>query len=404
MTAEQTDSWRLSRCGGALTDSAIRALTKRMAGRSDIVSFAGGMPSPQTFPKAEFARAFDAVMRQDADAALQYGPTNGYLPLRDWIAQSLSQPGATVSPEQVLITSGSQQGLDLLGKVLLDPGDAVGVETPTYLGALQALGQYFPRFVALPGDDEGLLPDAMADALERAADTPAKFLYAIPNFQNPTGRTLSEARRTALVDTCRRLKLPLVEDDPYGALDHGAVVRKTCLSLDGANVVYLGSFSKVLSPGIRLGYVVAPMALARKLELAKQASDLHSSSLLQRVVFEIVKDGFLTGHLAHCQAFYRRNAQAMAAALEQHMQGLAQWTVPAGGMFQWLELAQGVDAEQLLESALAAGVAYVPGAPFYAHQPRRNTARLCFSTGTPQSIDVGVSLLAGVVREALVRG
>jgi len=403
MTAEQTDSWRLSRCGGALTDSAIRALTKRMAGRSDIVSFAGGMPSPQTFPKAEFARAFDSVMCQDADAALQYGPTNGYLPLRDWIAQSLSQPGATVSPEQVLITSGSQQGLDLLGKVLLDPGDAVGVETPTYLGALQALGQYFPLFVALPGDDEGLLPDAMADALERAAETPAKFLYAIPNFQNPTGRTLSEARRSALVDTCRRLRLPLVEDDPYGALDHGGRVRKTCLSLDGANVVYLGSFSKILSPGIRLGYVVAPLALARKLELAKQACDLHSSSLLQRVVFEIVKDGFLISHLAQCQAFYRRNAQAMAVALEQHMQGLAHWTVPAGGMFQWLELANGVDAEQLLESALAAGVAYVPGAPFYAHEPRRNTARLCFSTGTPQSMDAGVALLARVVREALVR-
>jgi len=400
MTVEPTNSWRLSRCGGALTDSAIRALTKRMAGRSDIVSFAGGMPSPQTFPKGEFTRAFDSVMRQDGDAALQYGPTNGYLPLRDWIAQSLARPGAPVAPEQVLITSGSQQGLDLIGKVLLDPGDAVGVETPTYLGALQALGQYFPRYVSLPGDEGGLLPDAIAGALKHAGDAPAKFLYAIPNFQNPTGRTLSEARRAALVEACRRLKLPLVEDDPYGALDHGGLVRTTCQSLDGANVVYLGSFSKILSPGIRLGYVVAPLALARKLELAKQASDLHSSSLLQRVVFEIVKDGFLNSHLAQCQSFYRRNAQAMAAALEQHMHGLAQWTVPAGGMFQWIELAQGIDAEQLLEPALAAGVAYVPGAPFYAHEPRRDTARLCFSTGTPQSMDAGVALLARVVRQA----
>ncbi|MEO6626720.1 MAG: PLP-dependent aminotransferase family protein [Burkholderiaceae bacterium] len=400
MTSEPTDSWRLSRCGAALTDSAIRALTKRMAGRSGIVSFAGGMPSPETFPKAEFARALEAVMRKDGDAALQYGPTNGYLPLREWIAQSLSLHGGTVSPEQVLITSGSQQGLDLLGKVLLDPGDAVAVETPTYLGALQALGQYFPRYVALSGDDEGLLPDAIADALSQVADGSTRLLYAIPNFQNPTGRTLSEARRLALVETCRRLKLPLVEDDPYGALDHRGIRRTTCLSLDSANVTYLGSFSKILSPGIRLGYVVAPLALARKLELAKQACDLHSSSLLQRVVFEIVKDGFLTGHLARCQAFYLRNAQAMAAALEQHMQGLARWTVPAGGMFQWLALAHGVDAEQLLERALAAGVAYVPGAPFYACNPLRNTARLCFSTGTPHSMGTGVALLARVVREA----
>ncbi len=395
---EQADNWRFSQRGQALTDSAIRALSKRLVGRGDVISFAGGMPSPATFAQAAFATAFDAVMRQDGPGALQYGPTNGYAPLREWIAASLSSPGVRIASDQVLITNGSQQGLDLIGKVLLDSGDRVGVETPTYLGALQALGQYFPHFVALPSDEGGLLPDQLAGVLRGPA--PTKLVYAIPNFQNPTGRTLSVQRREALVAACRSLAVPLVEDDPYGALDHAGHRHTACLSLDPVNVVYLGSFSKILSPGIRLGYIVAPPTMLRKLELAKQASDLHSPSLLQRMVFEIVKDGFLQQHLAACQALYRANAQAMSSALARHMGELARWTAPAGGMFQWLELADGVDAVQLLEPALAAGVAYVPGAPFYAEQPQLNTVRLCFSTGSVAEIDTGVALLAGVIREA----
>ena len=215
---DNLEHWRLSQRGNALTDSAIRALTKRLAGRTDVVSFAGGMPSPATFPQAEFVRAFESVMRQDGAAALQYGPTSGYAPLREWIAASLSSADARVSPEQVLVTSGSQQGLDLIGRVLLDPGDVVAVETPTYLGALQALGQYFPRFVSLAGDAGGLLPDQIETTLQRLQISAgqAKMVYAIPSFQNPTGRTLSFQRRAALVAACRQLRLPLVEDDPYG--------------------------------------------------------------------------------------------------------------------------------------------------------------------------------------------
>jgi len=393
------DSWRLSQRGNALTDSAIRALTKRLAGRTDMISFAGGMPSPATFPQAEFARAFEAVMRQDGTAALQYGPTDGYAPLRAWIADSLSVPSQRITPEQVLITSGSQQGLDLIGKVLVDAGDIVGVETPTYLGALQALAQYFPRFVSLPGDEGGLLSDQIDDTLRYASPQGprAKMVYAIPTFQNPTGRTLSLQRRIDLVAACRRLNVPLIEDDPYSALDHSGDTHTTCLSMDGANVLYLGSFSKILSPGIRLGYVVAPLPIVRRLELAKQASDLHSSSLLQRLVFEIVNSGFLTSHIAACQALYRANAQAMTGALQQHMQGLARWTVPAGGMFQWLELTKCEDAAQLLNRAIDAGVAFVPGAPFYAEHPKVNTARLCFSTGTASDIERGVETLAHVL-------
>ena len=219
-----------------------------------------------------------------------------------------------------------------------------------------------------------------------------------PCRRHPPRRVGRRRSRAALVAACRQLRVPLVEDDPYGTLDHNGNVHTTCLSMDSANVLYLGSFSKILSPGIRLGYVVAPLPVARRLELAKQASDLHSSSLLQRVVFEIVKDGFLTRHIATCQALYRANAQVMEGALRHHLHGLAEWQAPTGGMFLWLELAAGLDATKLLDHAIEAGVAYVPGAPFYADHAQANTARLCFSTGTPQEMEQGVARLARVLR------
>lgn len=393
------EPWRLSARGRSLADSAIRAVGKRIAQSTGLISFAGGMPSPDTFAPEVFAQAFDAVLRADGRAALQYGPTDGYAPLREWIAQAQSSAGCTIGADQVVVTSGSQQGLDLLGKVLLDAGDGMAVETPTYVGALQALGQYFPHFVPLESDDDGLVPQALPQALHRAArdGVPCRLLYTIPTFQNPTGRTLPQARREALMSACASAGVAVVEDDPYGALDFEGERHTTLLSLDPPRVLHLGSFSKVLSPGIRLGYLVAPRPLARRFELAKQASDLHSSSLLQRVVFEIVKDGFLERHLARCRDLYRQRAQAMVGALEQHLRGAAQWRAPGGGMFMWLTLPPGSDAAELLEPALAAGVAFVPGAPFFAHRPQRNTLRLCFSTGSPEQIARGIGALAQVV-------
>jgi 2-aminoadipate transaminase len=266
------------------------------------------------------------------------------------------------------------------------------------LGALQALSQYGPRYLELPCDDGGLDPAALAGAAGDAARA-CKFLYTIPTFQNPTGRTLSLERRRALVEACRRVELPIVEDDPYGALDYHGQRHATLLSMDPERVVYLGSFSKVLSPGIRLAWVVAPRGLARRLEQAKQASDLHTSSLLQRVVFEIVRDGFLDGHLEASRALYRRHAEALDTSLRTHLGGRAQWQAPRGGMFLWLRLARGLDAEALLEQALEAGVAYVPGAPFFAGKPDRATMRLCFSTVGPAAIERGVATLARVVGE-----
>ncbi len=394
-----TGGWQLSARGRAYSDSAIRALAKRLAQQPNIVSFAGGMPAPETFPRDAFARAFDSVLSRDGSAALQYGPTDGYPPLREWIAARVSTAHARVDASHVLLTSGSQQGLDLLGKVLLDADDTVAVETPTYLGALQALSQYSSRYLEMPCDDGGIEPSALTAALA-SSDRVCKFLYTIPTFQNPTGRTLSLARREALVAACARARVPIVEDDPYGELDHSGRRHASLLSMAPDDVTYLGSFSKVLSPGIRLGYVVSPPALTQRLEQAKQASDLHTSTLLQRVVYEIVKDDFLEPHLAASRALYRDRSAALETSLRAHLRSHATWQPPAGGMFLWLRLNNGLDAATLLEAALAAGVAYVPGAPFFAGPPDHATLRLCFSTAAPDAIERGVTALAQVVRAA----
>lgn len=402
MRAAGEPSWHLSRLAHGLADSPIRALAKRLAATPGLVSFAGGMPSPRTFPVEAFAAAFDRVMRHAGAAALQYGPTDGDAPLREWIAQAMT--GCRVDPSQVLITAGSQQGLDLIGKVLLDPGDAVAVETPTYVGALQSLGQYAPRFVPVDGDRDGLVPEALPACLRAAGLAPgaARFLYTIPTFQNPSGRTLPAARRQALVEACAREGLPIVEDDPYGALDYLGRVHTPLLALDPERVIYLGSFSKILSPGIRLGWLVAPRALGRKLEQAKQASDLHTATLTQRVVHELVGGGdFLPGHLAACRRLYGQAAEAMDAALQRHLGERVNWVRPEGGMFLWLELPSGLDAQALVEPAIQAGVAFVPGAPFYAQFPQPNTLRLCFSTATGEQIDKGIAALGRVIDEAL---
>ncbi len=370
MDTRNTDTpvWKFSARAQALTGSAIRDIVKKIGQRPDVISFAGGLPSPATFPIDAIRAAFDAVLTREGKAALQYSATDGYAPLRAWIAGSLSTHGARITPEQVLITSGSQQGLDLLGKVLVNEGDRVLVETPTYVGALHALGIYGPRFVSVPMDDDGLVPDALPE-LMRAPDR-AAFLYTIPTFQNPTGRTLAHERRVALVEQAARLKLLVVDDDPYRLLDHAGRTFQTLLSMDAQSVVHLGSFSKILAPGIRLGYMVAPPELARKVEQAKQGADLHTSTLTQMVAHEIIKDGFLDTHLVATRKVYAEQCATMLQALTEHFPRGATWTQPTGGMFIWATLPDGLDAAVMLDAALDANVGYVPGGPFFAEAPR----------------------------------
>ena len=383
--------WQFSQRAEQLQSSAIREILK-ITMRPEIISFAGGLPSPATFPVEKMREAYDAVLSRAGKVALQYGPSDGYAPLREWIADSLSTADCRIVPDQVLMLSGSQQGLDLLGKVLVDEGSKVLVETPSYLGALQAFSVYRPEFVSVATDDDGLVPEAL-DAVGQGA----RLLYSLPNFQNPTGRSMTLQRRVALVEACARLRVPLIEDDPYGALSYNGEPLPKLLNMNPAGVVYMGSFSKVLTPGIRLGYAVAPVALARKMEQAKQATDLHTAQLTQMVVHEVVKDGFLTGHIPTIRKLYAAQCQAMLDALQEFFPAGATWTRPQGGMFIWVTLPAHINSMELLEAAVEQKVAFVPGAPFYANTPASNTLRLSFVTVPPEQIQAGVATLGKLI-------
>ena len=383
--------WQFSQRAEQLQSSAIREILK-ITMRPEIISFAGGLPSPLTFPVERMRQAYDAVLSRAGKVALQYGPSDGYAPLREWIADSLSTAESRIVPEQVLMLSGSQQGLDLLGKVLVDEGSKVLVETPSYLGALQAFSVYRPQFVSVQTDDDGLVPQAL-----EAVGQGARLLYSLPNFQNPTGRSMTLERRVALVEACARLRVPLIEDDPYGALSYNGEPLPKLLNMNAAGVVYMGSFSKVLTPGIRLGYAVAPVPLARKMEQAKQATDLHTAQLTQMVVHEVVKDGFLTDHIPTIRRLYAAQCQAMLDALQEFFPAGATWTRPQGGMFIWVTLPAHIDSMELLEAAVAQNVAFVPGAPFYANTPASNTMRLSFVTVPPEQIRIGVEKLGRLI-------
>ncbi|WGG52233.1 PLP-dependent aminotransferase family protein [Rugamonas sp. DEMB1] len=383
--------WRFAERAEQLQSSFIREILK-ITQQPEIISFAGGLPSPATFPVDEMKIAFDKVLTNSGKVALQYGPTDGYLPLRQWIADSLSANGVKIVPEQVLMTSGSQQALDLLGKVLIDEGSRVLVETPSYLGALQAFSVYRPEFVSVDTDEHGLVPES----LDKVAQG-ARLLYALPNFQNPTGRSLSLERRHQLVETCARLGLPLIEDDPYGALSYKGAPLPKMVAMNPDGVIYMGSFSKVLTPGIRLGYVVAPLPLVRRLELAKQAADLHTSQLTQMVVHEVIKDGFLDRHIPQIRTLYGDQCQCMLDAMDQHFPASVTWTKPEGGMFIWVTLPKHINAMALLDEAIAAKVAFVPGSPFYANEPETNTLRLSFVTVSPERIRTGIEILGKLI-------
>jgi 2-aminoadipate transaminase len=397
MTAQPKPSspFKLARRAERMNPSVIREILK-VTERPGIVSLAGGLPSADTFPVEAMREAAERVLTDAPREALQYAASEGYAPLREWVAAHLNaQHGMDVSPAQVLLTTGSQQGLDLAAKVLIDEGSRVLVETPTYLGALQAFAPYEPQVEGLDSDHEGPLPEALA----RSAGG-ARFAYLLPNFQNPTGHVYSEQRREAIVAAAREQGLALLEDNPYGDLWYDAPPPRPLAARHPGGVLYLGSFSKVLAPGLRLGYMVAPPVLYPKLLQGKQAADLHTSILNQRIVFEVLRTGMLESHVPMIRARYKRQRDAMEAALETHLAGIASWIKPVGGMFFWLELRDGLDATALLPKAVEAGMAFVPGAAFYADAPRANTLRLSFVTVAPAQIEAGVAALAGVLKAA----
>ncbi|MEK6424831.1 MAG: PLP-dependent aminotransferase family protein [Burkholderia gladioli] len=384
-------NWPLSQRARKLTSSAIREILK-VTERPEVISFAGGLPSPATFPAERVREAADRVLRDAPAAALQYSATEGFLPLREWVAERYR-----VRATQVLITTGSQQALDLLGKTLIDPGSRVLVETPTYLGALQSFSMYEPSYVQVASDDAGLIPEALTPELTRDA----RALYAQPNFQNPTGRRMPLERRQALAAFAQTSPFPVLEDDPYGALNYQGEPLPTMLSMAPDHIVHMGSFSKVLSPGVRIGYVIAPEALHFKLVQAKQATDLHTPSLTQRIAYEVIRDGFLDEHIPSIRALYAAQCDAMLGSLARHMPAGVTWNRPEGGMFVWVQLPAGIDSMALLDAAIAQNVAFVPGAPFFADDAQSNTLRLSFVTVPPEQIEEGVARLGTLLRERI---
>jgi 2-aminoadipate transaminase len=387
--------------------SAVRELLK-YAEKPDIISFAGGMPAPDVFPVEEFTQACIRVLRDYGAQALQYGATEGYLPLREMIARHAERYGINISPENLLITSGSQQALDLLGKIFINRGDRILVESPTYLGALQAWNAYGAEYVTVPFDEDGMITDALEDALR----TGPKFIYALPNFQNPTGSTLSLERRKKLVELADTYGVPIIEDDPYGQLRYEGEHLTPVVALDSeyrdncdlcyrGNVIYLSTFSKILAPGIRLAWVVAPPEVIRKLVQAKQGTDLHTSTFNQIVAHEVSRGGFLDHHIKQIRKVYGERRDVMLAAMDRYFPPEADWTHPQGGLFLWSTLPDYFNTSELIMEAVEQKVAFVPGAPFYPCGGGQTTMRLNFSYATPDKITEGISRLGKVIQEKI---
>jgi 2-aminoadipate transaminase len=391
-----------------IQSSIIRELLK-LTQNPEVISFAGGLPASDLFPIERFEEACRTVLERDAVAALQYGETEGYRPLRDMIARHIARYGIKAQAENVLVTSGSQQALDLIGKLLINAGDRILVEAPTYLGALQAFTVYGAEYVSVPCDEDGL----RIDLLEAALRSGPKFMYVLPNFQNPGGTTLSLDRRRALVLIADKYGIPIIEDDPYGQLRYEGEHLPPLVVLDRqnqtsdtaytlGNVIYLSSFSKTLAPGLRLGWIVAPPEVIAKLVQLKQGADLHTSTFAQVVAYEVARGNFLDERVKRLRIVYRERRDAMLQALAQYFPSEVSWTHPQGGLFLWVTLPKGLDANELFEEALKQNVAFVPGDPFFAPngqtQEGRRHLRLNFSNARPEQIREGIRRLSVAVR------
>jgi 2-aminoadipate transaminase len=394
-----------------MTSSMIRELLK-LTEKPDVVSFAGGLPAPEVFPFAEIQAAADKVLREQGKTALQYAATEGYLPLRELLVRHMGRYGIKVKPANVMITSGSQQGLDLIGRLFINAGDRILTESPTYLGALQAWSAYQADYLTVPIDDEGL----DVGRLEAQLRGGPKFLYILPNFQNPAGVTLGLERRRRLVELANHYGAPIVEDDPYGQLRYEGEHLPPLVQIDAefhgcadgdcdftGNVLYLSTLSKTLAPGLRVAWIVAPESVITRLVQMKQGADLHSSTFCQMVAHEVAKDGFLDRHVRRIRAVYGERRNAMLQACKRHLPEGVSWTRPAGGLVLWLTLPAGVDSTELLKAALAEErVAFVPGAPFFPRGGGERTCRLNFSYSPPDLIDEGIRRLGNVLRRSLV--
>ncbi len=391
-----------------MKSSAIRELLK-ITELPGVISFGGGLPAPDVFPVEEFKAACIKVLNEYGPQALQYGTTEGYTPLREMIARHSEKYLPNVTTDNILITSGSQQALDLIGKIFINRGDRILVESPTYLGALQAWNAYGAEYVSVPSDENVM----MTEKLEAALRTGPKFIYVLPNFQNPTGATIPLERRKQLIALADRYGVPIIEDDPYGQIRYEGEHLPSVVALDSSNrktdgcyignVIYLSTFSKILAPGIRLAWVVAPPEVILKLVQAKQGADLNTSAFNQITAYEVGRGGFLDKHVITIRNCYRERRNVMLDALTEHMPDGVKWTHPLGGLFLWATLPEGMNTTELLQVAVAEKVAYVPGTSFFANGGGENTMRLNFSYSKPDLINEGIARLGKVFKKKLAK-
>jgi 2-aminoadipate transaminase len=384
-----------------MRSSAMRDLMAITA-RPEVISLAGGLPDTSTFPPQTFAAQMTRIAQESAAEALQYGPTEGFEETVDCIAQVMAAEGMLPDPEDVIVTTGGQQAIDLIAKTLVDPGDVVICEAPTYPGAVPVFCSYQAETIQIECDAEGMRIEELEATLERldGEGRRPKFVYSVPNFQNPAGVTMSLARRQRLVELARRREMLVVEDNPYGLLRFGGEPLPPLYQLDGGDfVIYVGTFSKILSPGIRLGWMVAPPPVMEKVVLGKQASDLCTSTLTQFFVREYFADGRWREYIASLIEIYRARRDAMVEALRTHFPPQATWTEPKGGLFVWATLPDYIDTEDLLAKALREDVAFVPGRAAYVDGRGHSSMRLNFSNASGDEIREGIRRIGKVIGE-----
>jgi 2-aminoadipate transaminase len=376
-----------------VTASAIMELIKTTAA-GNYISFASGLPDPELFPVEQLRELADEVLREDARGALQYGPAEGCIAVRELTAEYLQARGLKATPEHILLTNGSQQALDLAARALLDPGDRVVIESPSYLAAIQTFDSYQAEYRVVPMDGDGMRVDALPELSE------VKLIYTLPNFQNPTGLTLTADRRRALAEAAAAAGVALLEDDAYHDLRYdGEPLPAVCGLAANPRAVYTGTFSKTVAPGLRVGYLCAEPDLVRRLAQLKQITDLHTGAFTQRIVFRYCVRGHLRPGIERFRQTYRRRRDVMLEELERHCSGRITWTRPQGGMFVWAELPPGRNAQALLERALARGIVFVPGASFHPTGGGENTFRLNFVSAKEEKIREGIRILAEVLAE-----
>jgi 2-aminoadipate transaminase len=390
-----------------MTSSIIRELLK-FTQKPEVISFAGGLPAAEYFPVERFKEACEYVLSNQAHLALQYSPTEGYMPLREMIAERLRRYNICANVNNVLITSGSQQALSFIGMLLINPGDHILVEQPTYLGALQAFNAYQACYIGVPSDEHGIVTEHVPEMLRHGP----KFMYIVPNFQNPAGTTLSAERRVELIQIAQEHGVPIVEDDPYGALRFEGEHQKPLVVVDSelaggnggyytGNIIYLSTFSKTLAPGLRIAWIVAPPDVISRLVQIKQGADLHSATFNQMVIYEVAKDGFIDEHIKKLREVYRKRRNVMLGAMDRYMPPEVEWTHPEGGLFLWAHFPDSVDIQALFDEAVRRDVAFVPGYAFYTTPNPPPTARLNFSCMNEDQIIEGIRRLSDATKQVL---